>query len=502
MPSLYHFQQEAVDKFTPVPTCLFGDDMGLGKTVESIALDKKRRELHGAKFKEAYRGKPLTLVVAPLSVLGVWRSHFKEWQPSLRVFVIDPKARHAFINAFTKGTHDVFVCHWESLRLMPELRKIHWFHIIADEVHRAKNRKAQQTVALKKLFTMHKTGLSGTPADNAPQDFWSILNWILPRLFSSYWRFYREHVIIKHHDSSGLCGCLKAHKRPYDEILGCANVDELMDQIKPYYIRRLKEEVLPDLPEKYYTKIEVDLTPQQRRVYDEMRRKMLAWVGQHENEPIAAPIVIAQLTRLQQFACAYAKMETVVKRYRDCKACKRDRGLPSCVGHESQVVRLDEPSSKLDVVMQLIEDNPSEQIVVFSQSKQVANLLHARLTTRNITTALFTGDTPFADRDGLEQDFQAGRRRVFVGTIAAGGVGLTLTAASTVIFVDRVWSPSVNRQAEDRLHRISQKNAVQVIDLVAKDTVDAGRLQRIELKWNWVKQILGDKVDEKVFEEV
>lgn len=501
MQTLFDFQKESVEKFVKVPTALIGDDMGLGKTVQAIAIDKRKRELYADQFKEAYRGKPITLIVAPLSVLGVWRSHFRDWQPNLRVTTIDPKYRQKFLQDIQYGKYDVYICHWESLRLMPELHKYRWFHVIADEVHRAKNRKSQQTVALKKLPAEHKLGLSGTPADNAPQDFWSILNWILPKKFSAYWTFFRYHVIVKRHDTTGNCGCDKWHQKPYDEIMGCANVEELMEAIKPHYIRRLKEEVLKDLPEKYYTKIYVKLTPQQRRAYDDMRRKMLAWIGEHENEPVAAPIVIAQLTRLQQFACAYAKIVTEVKRRKDCKhpRCKEAR---KCFGHEVPAIRLDEPSSKLDVVMQLIEDNPNEQFVVFSQSKQVANLLSARLKAKHIPICLLTGDTPQADRDSLVDAFQAGRSRVFVGTIAAGGVGLTLTAASTVVFIDRAWSPSFNRQAEDRLHRIGQRNAVQVIDIVAEDTVDAGRLQRIEQKWSWIKQILGDKVDESLFEEV
>jgi SNF2 family DNA or RNA helicase len=146
--------------------------------------------------------------------------------------------------------------------------------------------------------------------------------------------------------------------------------------------------------------------------------------------------------------------------------------------------------------MQLIEDNPNDQIVVFGQSKQVINMLSHRLTKKNIPTGILTGDTPQGDRGRLVTAFQRGDLRVFAGTIGAGGVGITLTASSTVVFLDRAWSPAVNRQAEDRLHRIGQKNAVQVIDIVARNTVDLGRLQRIRRKWIWLRQILGDQVSE------
>lgn len=497
MPKLFDFQEQLIQKHIPVSFTLIGDDMGLGKTVEAIEIDKGKRKLFAREFITKHKGKPLTLVVAPLSVTGSWARHYKVWAPELKVYVIDTKNRDAFLDSVMRGTHDVYVCHWQTLWLIPELQNILWFHVIADEVHRAKNRKAQQTVALKKLWTEHKTGASGTPADNRPDDFWSILNWLYPRKFSSYHRFRNHHLIIKRHNTDdgsgeGCRACDGWHRRAFDEIMGCAHTDELMAEIEPFYTRRLKEAVLSELPEKYYTTVEVDLGPPQRRAYEDMRKTMLAWVGKHENEPIAAPIVVAQLTRLQQFACAYAQIEWVTKRYRNCKdeACVVAN---TCLGHKVSVVRLHDPSTKLDAVMDIIEDNPDKQIGVFSQSKQMAYMLNARLKKRKITTAILTGDvTKQSDRDELVERFQQGERQIFIGTIAAGGEGITLTAASTGIFIDRAWSPSKNKQAEDRFHRIGQKNAVQIIDIVAKNTIDAGRNQKINLKWSWIKEILGD----------
>lgn len=507
---LYSFQEDSVTQIVDAArnkytSALIADDMGLGKTVQAIEIDRRKRL--AANDRSQTPGRQLTLVVAPLSVLGVWKDHFEKWNPSLKVYVIDPKSRINFerhVKAAAaspdgRGQFDVFICHWEALRLVPELQKVPWFHIIADEVQRAKSRKTQQTVALKKIRAEHKLGLSGTPADDKPQDFWSILNWLYPRTFTSFWRFFNYHCLVLYHDETGSqCGCLqktgKGHKRAYREVVGTANEKELHRQIKPYYVRRLKEDVLDELPDKYYETIPVELTQQQRRAYNEMRKSMLAWVGEHEDQPLAAPVVISQLVRLQQFACAFGGLETVTKKKRNCQAttCTLAGG---CQGHPVTRLRLMEPSSKLDVVMQLVLDNPERQIVVFGQSKQVINMLGSRLAAKGIPAGLLTGDTPQKDRDSLVAKFQAGRLRVFAGTIAAGGVGITLTAASTVVFLDRAWSPSVNRQAEDRLHRLGQKNAVQVIDLVARDTVDLGRLQRIKQKWSFIRAILGDDPD-------
>jgi len=481
---LYPFQKEMVDKFENVPSVLCGDEMGLGKTVQAIALDLRRRttQLNGYKQTDCK-----TLIIAPLTVLSSWVDHIQLLWPGARIAVIDPKNRQDFVNKLRQPYH-YYIVHWQGVRLMPELQSAPWWHVIADEVHKAKNRKAQWTQELKKIKTSYKTGLSGTPADNAPQDLWSVLNWLYPRIWTSYWSFTRYFVKIKVHNT-GSCmaeGCGAYHKRGYRQIIGVAHVDELHQAIAPYYIRRLKEDVVKELPDKYYSTVTVDLQPKQRRIYNQMRSDMLAWVGQHEHEPIAAPVIVAQLTRLKQFALSYASLETVTVRKRDGTAQKVQR------------VRLSEPSTKLDAVMEIIEDNPDESFVVFSESKQIIGLLATRLDRASISHVLLTGDTPQADRGRIIDEFQSKNVRVFAGTIAAGGIGITLTAASTGLFLDRAWNPSSNRQAEDRLHRIGQKNAVHIIDIVARDTVDGGRLQQLKMKWSWLRTLLGDKVEEEV----
>jgi SNF2 family DNA or RNA helicase len=473
---LYPFQKEAVDKLESVTSILIADDMGLGKTVEAIALDCRRR-----RSLQTLQSANKTLIVAPLSALGSWALHLKMIWPKARVIVINPKRRQDLIDALGDPYH-YYVIHWEALRLIKELQDIKWWHIIADEVHKAKNRKAQQTIALWKQRTKYKTGLSGTPADNAPQDLWSVLHWLYPRTWSSYWRFANYYIKIQVHTLGGYClaqGCGQNHKTGFRKIVGVANVDELMGELQPYYIRRIKEDVLEELPDKYYTQILVDLDPKQRRIYNQMRSDMLAWVGAHEHEPIAAPIVVAQLTRLKQFALSYAGLKVMEK--------NDASGTPRTYTR----VCLEEPSSKLDAVMDIIQDT-NRPIVVFSESKQIINLLAKRLNRAGISFVVLTGDTSQNDRDRNINLFQSGKIRVFAGTIKAGGIGITLTAASTVVFLDRTWNPSQNRQAEDRLHRIGQKDAVHVIDIVARDTVDGGRLQMLKQKWEWLKILLGD----------
>lgn len=448
MIDLFDFQREDCDKLdVNVESCLIANEMGTGKTWEAIERDCRIREKSGITGH--------TLVIAPLTVLPSWKWHF-ETLTGLTVVMIDPKNRGALL----RTPAHVYLVHWEALRLkdMIQLTQIKWLHKIMDECHRAKNRKAQQTAALKKIKAYFKTALSGTPVVNAPHELWSILNELYPDIFRSYWSFYKRYVNYE-----------ILYPQGYHQVTGPKNVEELHTKLEPFYVRRLKVDVLKDLPEKYYTDYWVELTPSQRRAYDQMKKELIAWVGENQDKPLVAPVVIAQLIRLQQFAVASADIDQEGK------------------------VHLADPSSKIDLLIQILEDNPDEQLVVFSQFKQLIRLVEARLQKAGISHVLLTGDTRQLDRGDVVQRFQDGGARVFAGTIQAGGIGITLHAASTVVFLDRSWSPATNLQAEDRLHRIGQRNAVQVIDIMATNTVDLGRRARLEQKWSWIRQLLGDE---------
>src|SRR2546428_13496177 len=158
--------------------------MGLGKTIEAMMLDATKRT-----WKDTDSAK--TLILAPLTPVGSWEDHYARFMPEYKVYALDPKNRSAFLHAVEQDSANIYIMHWDALRLMPELADKFWFHVIGDEIHKIKNRKAQVTRALKKIKTANKLGLSGTPADNSPQDLWSILNWLYPKTFSSYWRFYK-----------------------------------------------------------------------------------------------------------------------------------------------------------------------------------------------------------------------------------------------------------------------------------------------------------------------
>lgn len=483
--TLRDYQSVAVDKLADQESVFICDTMGLGKTVTTVALDSVRREQYHSKKHKHY-----TLVIAPLSgVVDSWVRHFRRARPDLVVKRIDPKNRERlYLLKDGEPEPDVVVVHHEACR--PKLlgewladpywgrgdfnnrtkSKFQWAHVIVDEAHAFKNyrgrKKTQRAIGLHKIRKVaYKTALTGSPIVNRPDEMWSILHWLYrqDQEWRSYWRFYEQYVnyIYATNDKGEYLG--------YHIVIGPKNSDELREKIEPFYIRRRKEEVLRELPDKYFTEHTVELSPKERKPYNDMKQEMLAWVNDQEGneKPVQAPIVIAQLARLQQFALGTGGLNA-----------KGD-------------VVINKPSTKLDAIMDIV-NSTDEQIVVFSQFKQFINLLRDELNAQDVSNEILTGETPMKFRDRMVQDFLKEKYRVFAATIRAGGVGIDLYTSSTCIFADRDWSPAINEQAEDRLHRLGQKNAVQIIDIVASDTVDLGKQQRLEQKWKWIKEILGE----------
>lgn len=502
---LYQFQQEDVDLISRQRSGLCGSEMGTGKTHEALAIEQK--------WYDSLPGQLPTLIVAPLNTHPSWVEKINMQVPEADVYVIDRKNRHAFFQAIVKRQADYYIMHWDALRLMPELQKIEFGTVIADEVHRASNRKAQATRYLKKLKTHHKLGLSGTASGDKPEGLWSILNWLYPSFYTSYWKF-RKHYCVEEQQQRG--------DSTYTKIVGVQNIDSLLQQMAPWYVRHLKRErccehhpqgVMPWLPEKTYDTIWVDLNPTQRRVYNQMKKDMVAWVGEHEDTPLVASIVVAQLTRLSQITLGTPEVKIEMRPVKDPDTKEALRypdpypehpelaGKP--VMKPQQVVTLHEPSSKIDAVKELILDHEGKRFVVFTSSKQAAYLAQGSFERGGITCEVLSGDTPQSKRADMVARFVAGDFQVFIGVIQAAGEGIDglQHATDTAIFLDRAWSAVLNKQAEDRLHRGGQKDTVQIIDVMARNTTDFGRKTKIDMKWSWIKKILGDKAQDQILRE-
>jgi len=538
--NLLDFQAEDVQKLKSKRSRLIGNEPGTGKTYEAIALDQLNRAGDGNSKVDLPalfpNGKGMkTLIICPKSVLSSWDEHLMELTSEDNdIYLVDlsqsyqRKKKGIGSNRWRilkhlkdPKTSGYFIVTWDFIRLeRDELEKVDFFHIIADEVHKAKGKKAQQTTALKALRAIYKTGLSGTPADDKPQDLWSILNWLWPNYYTAYWAFVKAYVDITTDDEG-----YRKLGAPKEETIHLLHAE-----MEPWFTRRRKKDVLKDLPDKYYSRIWVDLHPKQRKAYDQMKKVMAAWVEQHQDEidredPIICQAVTIQLIRLQQFACGYViprldgEGNYVYRRihkghprgqcpFPDLPLGELDmegvfdwvdvNGKPykkKAKCRDQQLFDVTDPSAKLDAVMEWLE-NRDDQVAIWSQYKSVVYLLEQRLIDAGIPYSLITGDTTQAQREETIQAFQSGKSRVYIGTIEAGGEGIQLQCSSTSLFIDRTWKPSKNTQAEDRQHRIGQDNAVQVIDIMARNTVDLGRAQKIAMKAKHIAVMLGDEVDQ------
>lgn len=485
-------QIEAIEKFSSVKACLVGDSMGVGKTVTGIGRDLGLRKSYGRAGSHIR-----TLIICQKNGIAVWYRHLLAFGVREEdILAIDPKNRAPFEKELETGArgYSYYICHWDVLTKLEDINRpnhIIWDHVIADEAHLGKNRVAARTREWKKLKCRVKTALTGTPADDKPQDIWSILNWLYPKHYRSYWRFFNTYL--EWNDYSG-----------FRQVTGVKNIKQLHEEIDPFYIRRTLADVREDMPKKSYSQIEVELTPKQRKAYEQMREFHLARLGD-DNDELIAPIAIAVLQRLQKMALGTVDVEwsrdawdsyyEALGEYEDAiiewedngrigKKPKRPSGPPLVVN---------EPSPKIDALFDVIETNEEEQFVAFTNYADVANLIEERCKRKKISVSKITGSvTSQTERDAAVANFQSGNNRIFVGTIRAAGTSITLNAAHTLIFVDRDWNPSKNAQAEDRIFRIDNDDLpIQVIDIVAKNTVDEERLEAIGRKASWLRQILG-----------
>lgn len=444
---------------------LFAHQPGLGKTFMAGDRDRRLRAVPSS------AGKP-TLIVCPKALLYTWGEFYANNLPHVRLAVLDPtnsRTRQPWINALVGQTADVFVIHYEGLKLPQVWEHVahrDFLHLIVDEAHRISNRKSKTSIHVRALKATYRTALTGTPANRAVDQLWAILNFLDRQTWTSYWKYRRRYVEVEESYAGGTT---------YTKVVGpnSLTLPELQTRLKPFVVRRRKEDVLTELPPKQYRNVWVDLSAKQRRVYDQMEKDMIAWIGEQEDRPLVASVVIARLIRLQQIALATPDFD-----------------------EDGQII-LSCPSSKIDACLDLIRERKEagEQVIVFSQFSRIIDLLCNQITAMgDVEYGKYTGGTRATTRTQIEKGFLSGEIDVFAGTIGAGGTGLNLQTASEVIFLDRAWLPGENLQAEDRIHRIGQRNAsVTITDIMARHTVDKGRHQHIRRNWRQVQRMLGDR---------
>lgn len=443
---LYPYQKEDLDKLlsTEDSFCLFSE-MGTGKTPVAIGL-----AMLGGYHK--------TLVVCPNSLQLEWARQIKEWTGLdagvSRKSSYYRKLQSLFSDMLGGESSPFFIINYESLRIKRhrEILEAYPFDlIILDEVHRLRNPSAAMTRGMLLFLGVKKDtrvlAMTGSPIVNNPADLHTILTMVKPERYSRYSRmeFINDY-------------CYYQRTRYGIKVYGSKNMDVLRERTAPFTIRRTKKEVLPYLPEKYYRKVLLEMDDDQKEVYKKMEDEL--WVLLDSGEPLWAPSVLAQLTRLRQL-----NLE------------------PSIIGVKAS-------STKTNFLRELLEDT-NGKIVIFSCFEKYIQFLHYTLPYKHV---MIVGETSLKDRAEAVKQFQEDDSiRLALGTTQCMGEGITLTAASNVVFCDRWWSPAVNEQATDRLHRIGQKNAVQVILPVVEDSIDTSFDKVLEGKKKFYQDFLNDR---------
>lgn len=443
---------------------ILADDMGLGKTVQALAA------LNAVVSGDA-------LVVTTSSMKFKWAEEAAIWAPAwTSVVVVDGSAdkRSKAIEKAPPGT--LFIINWESLRLHTrqsgygsitltpaeraekELNRRNITVVIADEAHRAKDPKSKQARSLWQVAKSadYVWALTGTPVANVPNDLWSLLHLMDPVVWASRSAF-QDRYVYGFTTDWGF------------EPIGwrAENKEELFRFVDQYMLRRSKAEVLPDLPAKTYETRTLDLTSKQAAAYRDLRKEMMTAVG---GDLLTADNTLTQLIRLQQTASA----------------------TPVVV--DGEVIGLEKPSNKVAALLEILSEGDDEPVVVFAQSRKLIDLAEVELDSKGISSVRITGSEGSELRALNVQTFQEGRVRVALCTFGAGSEGITLTRASTAVFLQRPWSLVQSRQAEDRIHRIGQDaDKVLIIDLVSKGTVDALVHEALVVKGENLESVVRDR---------
>ncbi|MBJ7309881.1 DEAD/DEAH box helicase [Rugamonas sp. CCM 8940] len=403
---------------------ILADDMGLGKTVQTLA--------HILVEKEAGRLSAPALVIAPTSLMGNWQDEAARFAPELRVLLLQGKDRMAQFDQIAGA--DLVLTTYALLPRDEEKLREHDFHlVILDESHYIKNTRSKAAQSAGLLRARHRLCLSGTPLENHLGELWSQFHFLLPGLLG---------------DEKGFNSQFRHPIERQDDPLRRSLLNR---RIKPFLLRRTKDSVAKELPPKTEMVRKVELTGAQRDLYETVRLAMDQKVREEiDRKGVARSqiVILEALLKLRQVCCDPRLVKSL-------PAKKQTAG-----------------SAKLIDLMQMVEDllDENRKILVFSQFTSMLALIEQELEERDIPYALLTGDTK--DRGAQVAAFQQGAVPIFLISLKAGGVGLNLTAADTVIHYDPWWNPAAENQATDRAWRIGQDKPVFVYKLIAKGTLE------------------------------
>ncbi len=404
---------------------ILGDDMGLGKTLQSLA--------HILAEKQAGRLDRPALVVMPTSLIPNWQDEASRFAPHLRVLTLTGSGRQKHFAGI--ADHDLLLTSYALLtRDIAVLREQPLHLLILDEAQHIKNPSSKAAQAVRELQTRQRLCLTGTPLENHLGELWSLFHFLMPGWLGDARRFTQDYrnPIEKHGDEARL-----AHLRA---------------RLRPFLLRRTKEQVATELPAKNEFVHWVELSPAQRERYETLRLAMDRKVREEiERKGLARSqmVILEALLKLRQVCC-------------DLRLLKGDAVATS----------RGSSSGKLDSLLDMLDELMSEgrRVLLFSQFTSMLALIEQALLKRGITYVKLTGETD--DRRTPVERFQAGEVPLFLISLKAGGTGLNLTAADTVIHYDPWWNPAAENQATDRAYRIGQDKPVFVYRLITRGTVE------------------------------
>ncbi len=432
---------------------ILADDMGLGKSLQLISLMLNRYNTLRQEGSADSSNLP-SLIVCPASLILNWKSELNKFAPSLPVRIITGAAagRKELIAGIEPD--EIVITSYDLLKKDIEQYSQKQFHYFAiDEAQYIKNQNTKSAQSVKQIVCRQRFALTGTPIENRLSELWSIFDFLMPGYLYGYTRFRQkfELPVVKNEDENAR--------------------EHLRRLIAPFVLRRLKTEVLTELPPKVNTVIPVELDMEQRTLYTAAMTVGLRELKNSEQTPKAKTgeakmKIFAFMTRLRQICC-------------DPSLCYED--------YKGE-------SAKLETCIELLSEakNGGHKVLLFSQFTSMLSIIRKRLDSEGISYMVLQGSTPKEKRLEMVERFNEGNTDVFLISLKAGGTGLNLTGANVVIHYDPWWNMAAQEQATDRAHRIGQTQSVQVYKLIAANTIEERILKLQEMKGDLASVIDAD----------
>ncbi|CAE6403859.1 unnamed protein product [Rhizoctonia solani] len=441
---------------------ILADEMGLGKTIQTISLVSfliERKKLHGP-----------YLVIVPLSTLTNWTLEFSKWAPSIVTVVYkgSPTVRRTIQLNLRAQNFQVLLTTFEYIiKDRPFLSKIKWVHMIIDEGHRMKNTQSRLSQTLNQYYSSrYRLILTGTPLQNNLPELWALLNFALPKIFNSVKSF--DEWFNTPFANSGT-----ADKIELNEEEALLIIRRLHKVLRPFLLRRLKKDVESELPDKIEKVIKCKMSALQSQLYMQFKKHGMLFTDSKDSKGKQAGIkglnnTVMQLRKICQHPFVFPEVEDVMNPSRELNS--------SLYRASGKVALLDRILPKLFAF--------KHRVLMFFQMTQVMNILEDYMTLRGYKFLRLDGGTKPDDRADLLKAFNApgSEYDVFLLSTRAGGLGLNLQTADTVIIYDSDWNPHADLQAQDRAHRIGQKNSVVILRFITERSVEEHMLARAKQK--------------------